>query len=195
MQMAKALKFDDLNFDDQKLVAEALHASARGYAPYSGFAVGAAVRAERGRIVVGANLENASYPQGICAEISAISAANARGVHRITAIAVVGHKFTFPEDTSQVVTPCGRCRQVIFEASQVSGHDILVLSCNATLTKIVPLPISALLPIPFGPANLGLDKAWPNMRSDLRNIVLKLSNREVNIKGHEHMRHLAFTRR
>lgn len=176
--MSQTRDFSELDEASQQLIEHALAASGRAYAPHSGFAVGAAVRirhtGSKKKIVTGANLENASYPLGICAEVSTIAAAYASGEFDIEAIAVVGHKFTSPQDASQIVRPCGRCRQVIFEASQVSGVDISVFSCNATLTKIVEEPISKLLPEPFGPANLGLDKIWPGMREKLAVIVSKL---------------------
>jgi cytidine deaminase len=176
--MNRTLTFDELEHPDQCLVESALRASAYAYAPYSGFAVGAAVSTSEEKIVAGANLENASYPLGICAEVTAISSANSQGQFRIKSIAVVGHKFTSPQDFSQVVTPCGRCRQIIFEAAQVSGCEILVFSCNATLTKIEVSPISELLPKPFGPGNLGLDKTWPGTRRRLEDIVSRLLKRE-----------------
>ena len=176
--MSQTRHFSELDDADQQLIEHALSASARAYAPYSGFAVGAAVRirdtGNKKKTITGANLENASYPVGICAEVSTIAAAYASGEFDIEAMAVVGHKFTSPQDASQIVRPCGRCRQVIFEASQVSGVDIKVFSCNATLTKIVEEPISKLLPEPFGPANLGLDKAWARMRENLAATVSKL---------------------
>jgi cytidine deaminase len=175
--MSRTLGFDQLNTYDKRLVENALLASARAYAPYSGFAVGAALSINREKILMGANLENASYPLGICAEVAAISLANALGEFEITAIAVVGHKFTLPANISQVVTPCGRCRQVIFEAAQVAGKDIDVFSRNAALTEIVISPISELLPRPFGPKNLGLDKTWPGMRQQLQDIVADLAKR------------------
>jgi len=116
--MRQIRSFFELRHAEKQLVARALLASGRAYAPYSGFAVGAAVRTRSGskktRIVTGTNLENAAYPQGICAEVAAIAAANALGQNDIEAIAVVGHKFTAPRDASEIVTPCGRCRQVIF---------------------------------------------------------------------------------
>jgi cytidine deaminase len=178
LYMSRTKRFHQLDRADRELVEHALSASGHAYAPYSGFAVGAAVRTRRPvkkkEIITGANLENASYPLGICAEVAAIAAANARGQFAIEAIAVIGHKFTSPEDATKIVRPCGRCRQVIFEASQISGVDINVLSCNATLTKIVKEPISKLLPDPFGPANLGLDKIWPSLRVNLAGTVSRL---------------------
>ncbi len=170
--MSRTLGLADLNDADRHLVEMARNASVRAYAPYSGFAVGAAVRTRAGQVYSAANLENASYGLGICAEVSVIALANAVGDFNIETIAVVGHKFTEPKDKSQVVTPCGRCRQVIFEASQVSEIDVRILSCNGDLNQIVDTPISELLPAAFGPANLGLDKAWPKMREELEKSFL-----------------------
>jgi cytidine deaminase len=156
------------------LVERALAATAHAYAPYSGFAVGAAVRTKSGRIYNGANIENAAYAVVICAEISAIGGANAGGDFDIEAIAIVGHKFQPPQDISEVVTPCGRCRQVIFEASQIAKVDIRVLSCNGSLTQIAESTVSELLPEAFGPKNLGLTDAWPGMQAGLHATVAKL---------------------
>jgi cytidine deaminase len=177
--MRQIKSFADLRRAEQQLVARALLASGRAYAPYSGVAVGAAVRTRSGskktRIVTGANLENASYPLGICAEVAAIAAANAFGQIDIEAIAVVGHRFTSPKDADEIVTPCGRCRQVIFEASEVSGIDIKVFSCNGKLSAIVEEPISKLLPVPFGPENLGFNKTrLRRMRVTLNRVVSQL---------------------
>ena len=174
--MSRTLRLADLNDADRRLVGVARDASVHAYAPYSGFAVGAAVRTKAGQVYSGANLENASYGLGICAEVSVITLANAVGDFDVETIAIVGHKFTEPQDKSQVVTPCGRCRQVIFEASQVSKVDVRVLSCNGDLSKIVESPISELLPEAFGPANLGLDEAWPKMRSDLLASIAPISS-------------------
>jgi len=172
--MSRLLAFPSLSEMNRGLVSAALDASGHAYAPYSGFAVGAALRTRAGAIHAGANLENASYPVGICAEVSAVAAANAAGEFDIEAIAVVGHKFTQPPDSAQVVTPCGRCRQIIFEAGQISGVDIEVLSCNGDLSQIIETNISELLPSAFGPANLGLDKVWTRMRVDLAERVRHL---------------------
>ena len=80
----------------------------QAHAPYSGFAVGAALRAEDGRIYVGCNVENAAYPSGTCAEQAAIAAMIAGGARKIEALAVVA-------DSPRPVTPCGACRQRIRE--------------------------------------------------------------------------------
>jgi cytidine deaminase len=172
--MAGSRLLDELLPADQALVAAALSASARAYAPYSGFAVGAAVRTRSGAVLSGANLENASYGMAICAEVAAVAMANAAAAYDLEAIAVVGHKFTAPVDASQMVTPCGRCRQILFEASQISGTDIRVLSCSGDLQRIAVATISALLPSAFGPQNLGLDRASAGMRAMLEERVRAL---------------------
>lgn len=175
--MRRTTTHGDLTEADRRLVEAALDASATAYAPYSGYAVGAAVLSRSGRIHTGSNLENASYGLGICAEVSAIAVANAADDFDIAAIAVAGHKFVPPVDATMIVTPCGRCRQVIFEAAQTSGIDIRVLSCSGDLRHVDIQPISALLPMAFGPGNLGLDKTWPDMRAALRARVANLHDR------------------
>ena len=176
--MPRTLTLVELQHDDRELVRAARDASMNAYAPYSGFAVGAALRTIGGEILFSANLENASYGLSICAETSVVAMANGQGKLGFSAIAVVGHKFVEPKDTSRVVTPCGRCRQIILEAAQISDVDIRVLSCNADLTTIVEAPISELVPMPFGPANLGLDKIWPTLRRQLIGIVSQLRSRQ-----------------
>ncbi len=172
--MSRTVTIAELDQADRHLVEKALHASIHAYAPYSGFAVGAAVRTRSAKTYAGANLENASYGVTICAEIAATTAANSAGDQEIEAIAIVGHKFTTPQDSSQLVTPCGRCRQVIFEAAQVAKTDVRVFSCSGDLSKIMESTISELLPAAFGPANLGLTEVWPKMRAKLRAAVAKL---------------------
>jgi homotetrameric cytidine deaminase len=91
----------------ERLVELARDAMANAYAPYSSFHVGAALRDERGGLHAGANVENASYPQGQCAETSAIGALVTSGGHRIAEVAVMA-------DT-ELITPCGGCRQRLRE--------------------------------------------------------------------------------
>ncbi len=178
--MGKIVTFTDLDEADQQLIEKARDATTNAYAPYSGFAVGAAVRARSGAIHAGANLENAAYGVVMCGEVGAMTAANTAGDLEIDAIAVVGHKFHPPEaaDASHVVTPCGRCRQILSEAAQLSGREIRVLSCSGDFGQIIESSISELLPEAFGPANLGLAEAWPKMQQTLRHAVaaLKLPN-------------------
>jgi cytidine deaminase len=146
-----------LDAQDRELVSKAEQAATTAYEPYSKFSVGAAVRTRSGKIYVGSNLENASYGVGMCAEVAAITAANSAGDFDIEAIAIVGYQTENRSSSSAIVTPCGRCRQIIFEASQVSRDDIRVISCDGKVERCRIQPISELLPDGFGPANLGMN--------------------------------------
>ena len=168
----------DLDAADRRLVEAARDATGNAYAPYSGFAVGAAVRARSGRIYAGANLENAAYGVVMCGEVAAVTAANTAGDFDIDAIEVVGHKFLPPLDASQIVTPCGRCRQIISEAAQLTKRDIRVFSCNGDLSRIHESTIFELLPEAFGPLNLGLPDTWPELQRALRAAVAKLKGKK-----------------
>lgn len=96
----------------------------RAHAPYSNYFVGAAVLDEKGRTHIGCNVENAAYPEGICAETSAIAAMVAAGGRRIVAIAIVaGHK---GRDGLEAGTPCGGCRQRISEFADANTQVILL---------------------------------------------------------------------
>jgi cytidine deaminase len=173
--MGKKLALSDLADPDRRLVFEAQKVSEHAYAPYSGFAVGAAVRTRRRKIYTGANLENAAYGVTMCAEVAALTLANSAGDFDVEAIAVVGHKFKDAPDASQVVTPCGRCRQLITEAAQLAQRpELRVICCNGELTDIVEFPISELLPEAFGPHNLGLVDRWPILRDELQARVRQL---------------------
>ena len=124
------------------LIAAARHAATRAHAPYSHFAVGCAVESVAGEIAVGANVENACYRLGLCAEQAALAAARlAFGLDQVARIAVVATSGDTP------VTPCGGCRQVIFEAAELSGRDIEVICASPNQTQRTT--ISALLPHAF----------------------------------------------
>jgi len=137
-----------------ELLAAAVAASAHAYAPYSGFAVGAAVQTADGRVFSAANMENASYGLSVCAELGALQAAASAGaLGLITQIAIVGAP-KGQRATGQIVTPCGRCRQLILESAQLGAHDIVIHCADTELSVVSSFLISDLLPHAFGPANL-----------------------------------------
>lgn len=127
----------------QSLFEAARAAQTRAYAPYSGFAVGAALRDAEGRIHAGCNVENAAYPVGTCAEAGAIAAMMAGGGRRIAAVLVLG-------PGPGLVTPCGACRQRIreFATPETPIHVADADGVRACFT------LGALLPDSFGPENL-----------------------------------------
>ena len=123
--------------DDAKAVRENAHA------PYSGFGVGAAVRGVSGRVYVGCNVENASYPEGTCAETGAIAAMVAAGETELTEVAIIA-------DSPAPISPCGGCRQRLAE---FGGTDVVVLM--ATLDgKQKTSTLGALLPGAFASSSL-----------------------------------------
>ena len=129
-------------------VSDALIAAARAvrehaHAPYSRFAVGAAVLDEQGRIHAGCNVENAAYPQGWCAETSAIAALVAAGGKQVLALAVCGV-------ADAAVTPCGGCRQKLRE---FAAGDCPVWAVDLTAVR-ARYTLEELLPHGFGPDHL-----------------------------------------
>ena len=134
---------------DEELLDLARAAAVKAYAPYSKFHVGAAVELVDGEVVTGANMENACYRLGICAEQSALTAAqNAFGLAKVARIAVVGGT------DATVCTPCGGCRQAILEAAQLSGRDVEILCGSGDGLAVERHTIGELIPFGFGPANL-----------------------------------------
>ena len=126
------------------LIEAARQARLKAHAPYSKFLVGAAVRDEQGRVFSGCNVENAAYPQGWCAEPSAIAALVLAGGRRITEVAVMGNG-------DQLCTPCGGCRQKLREFAQ---DDVSIHCCTADGVLIRTFTLGELLPFSFGPENL-----------------------------------------
>lgn len=134
---------------DEELISLARLAATKAYAPYSNFRVGCAVESVDGEVVTGANMENACYRLGICAEQSALTAAQHRfGLDKVARIAVAGGT------GATICTPCGGCRQTIFEAAQLCGRDVPVLCASGDGSASEQYAIGALLPFGFGPANL-----------------------------------------
>ena len=123
-----------------ELIAAARAARANAYAPYSGFAIGAAIRADDGRLHAGANVENAAYPQTQCAEATAIGAMVSAGGKRIAEMAVLA-------GGDALCTPCGGCRQRIreFADPETPIHLCGPEGIRRTVT------LGELLPLAFGP--------------------------------------------
>jgi cytidine deaminase len=127
----------------EDLLAAARQAAGAGYAPYSGFSVGAALAFADGAVVTGANVENASYGLSLCAETVAAAKALSDGRRGgLVAVALTG--------PAGIITPCGRCRLVLRELAQRGGTDPLVW-CGEDGPEV---RLSALLPHAFGPASM-----------------------------------------
>lgn len=128
---------------------------ANAHAPYSRFAVGAAVRLTDGTIVTGCNFENASYGLSLCAETVALATVNAQGRFAdVMEIAVVGGAMDGAQEA--LVTPCGRCRQIMNEAEQMAGRTLAIYCATPSGDRVLDLSIAQLLPHAFGPADLGI---------------------------------------
>jgi len=139
----------DKSMTEEQLLALARAAAAKAYAPYSNFHVGCAVESIDGEVVTGANMENACYRLGICAEQSALTAAQHKfGLDKVARIAVAGGS------GNVVCTPCGGCRQAILEAAQLSGREVEILCGSADGSGVERHTIGELIPFGFGPANL-----------------------------------------
>lgn len=132
----------------QALLHAAREARTRAYAPYSRFHVGAALLDEQGRLHAGCNVENAAYPQGVCAEAGALSALVLAGGRAVHAVVVAGEAV----DPSRPVTPCGGCRQKLREFAR-DDTPVLVADGQQVLLRTT---LGALLPHSFGPEHLNL---------------------------------------
>jgi len=147
--------------DEQTGALEAaIEALGLSYNPYSGFAVGACLVMADGTQVTGTNVESAAYGPTICAERSAVVRANAMGMRLFRGIAITGRMAT-DADADALVAPCGLCRQVLFEMTDLGGpdHDPWVLLGSPSRSAVEVTTIRALLPLAFGPSDLGVDLA------------------------------------
>lgn len=125
-------------FDWDGLKAAAVEAMQHAYAPYSSFPVGAAARVDDGRTVVGCNVENAAYGVALCAECGLVSQLHITGGGRLT-------HFVCVNGATEVLMPCGRCRQLLHENG---GPDLLLMTVSGVR------PMSEVLPDAFGPDDL-----------------------------------------
>lgn len=124
-----------------EMLAVARAARAAAYAPYSQYFVGAAVLGEDGRIFGGCNVENAAFPEGVCAEAGALSAMVLAGVRKAKAVLVVGAG-------SHLITPCGGCRQKLREFAQPDAFQVLAVNEDGQEQQWT---LAELLPHSFGP--------------------------------------------
>jgi cytidine deaminase len=125
-------------FDWPALQRRAVEAMRHAYAPYSRYPVGAAATVHDGRVIVGCNVENAAYGVGLCAECGVVSALHAGGGGRLT-------HFVCVNGDGEVIMPCGRCRQLLFEHG---GPDLLLLTVSGVRR------MEQVLPDAFGPHSL-----------------------------------------
>lgn len=138
------------------LLERARDAARNAYAPYSGFAVGAALETTDGQVFSSANMENASYGVTVCAEVGALQAASAAGLlGHIRRIAIAGGPMKRKAGYRPKATaPCGRCRQLIAEAARVGRYDIEVWYSDLEGKTLRRRTISQLLPEAFDAGNL-----------------------------------------
>jgi cytidine deaminase len=129
---------DETGFDWEALRAQAVEAATHAYAPYSHYPVGVAAVADDGRVLMGCNVENASYGVGLCAECALVGQLHLTGGGRLThAVCVNGR--------GEVIMPCGRCRQLLWENG---GAEMLLWTVSGVR------PMSEVLPDAFGPDDL-----------------------------------------
>ncbi|GMQ95240.1 MAG: cytidine deaminase [Patescibacteria group bacterium] len=139
----------------REAIQEAAKVIENAHSPYSHFYVGACLFTADGKLVAGTNFENAAHGSMICAERAAVLRANAMGIRQFRGIAIIARGEDF--DTTEVIGPCGSCRQVLYEVSQISDYDLEVILATSKKDKIILTTISELLPLASGPLDLGMD--------------------------------------
>jgi cytidine deaminase len=144
---------EELSNDEQQLVRKAMQATDNSYSPYSKFRVGAALRLADGTEIIGANQENAAFPVTLCAERTAIFAAQAQyPAQPIVALAVAARNENgFTEDP---VTPCGSCRQVILEIEQRYNQSVKIYLYGTRGVYVINT-VRDLLPLCFVEESMG----------------------------------------
>lgn len=148
----ESYQLGELSPQDQELVQAAIKATHNAYANYSRFYVGAALRLENGKMVIGANQENAAFPSGLCAERTAVFAAQANYPDSpIETLAIAGRneKGVLPNP----ITPCGACRQVILEIEDRYKKPIKILLYGTQKIYCVR-SVKDLLPLSFVDDNM-----------------------------------------
>ncbi len=134
---------------DAELIRAAFAAQKFAYAPYSKFAVGAALLSKSGKVYTGCNIECATFSPTNCAERTALFKAISEGEKEFAAIAVVGGKKGAPDD-GRITSPCGVCRQMLYE---FGGNGLRVLMAKSE-TDYIEKTLGELLPLGFGPEKI-----------------------------------------
>ena len=148
----KFCSVEELAKEEQELVQAAIDATNNAYARYSNFKVGAAVRLADGRIVIGANQENAAFPSGLCAERSAVFAAQSQCPDQaITMLAIAARNVNGL--LSDPVTPCGACRQVVLEMEDRYQRPVRILLYGTNGVYCID-SVKDLLPLSFVDSNM-----------------------------------------
>lgn len=148
----KLAQFHELSGDDQRLVNLAINATRNSYANYSHFYVGAALMLDDGTIVIGANQENAAFPSGLCAERSAIFAAQSQYPQQaITTLAIAARNDNAL--TTKPISPCGACRQVILEMEDRYKRPVRILLYGSSGIYVID-SVKDLLPLTFVDADM-----------------------------------------
>lgn len=139
---------NELSAEDQQLIQIAIEQTARSYAPYSHFSVGAALRLENGVVVRGCNQENAAFPTTICAERSALFAAGAAYPDQAVVTLAIAARNEQHELLSDPISPCGTCRQAIIETETRFHHPVRILLYGTKHIFVID-SIKALMPLSF----------------------------------------------
>lgn len=145
--------YNELTATDRSLVDLAIQATSNSYAPYSGFHVGAALLLSDGTTFIGANQENAAYPSGLCAERTALFAAQAQHPDLSVRTLAIAARGVSGELTEEPVTPCGACRQAALEIEERGGEPIRIL-LYGTRGIYIAASVKDLLPLSFTKADL-----------------------------------------
>ena len=149
------IKYNDLDKTQKKLVDESHKVLENAYSPYSKFCVGCSILTKNDIIISGTNIENSAYGSTLCAEKAAISKANSEGLREFKKIAVTGKSLVI--DVNEMVAPCGDCRQIIKEFSHISDTNIEIIMSDSKKENIRISTIDELLPVAFGPKDIGID--------------------------------------
>lgn len=149
----KVYQYDELNEADQSLMKTAMEATARSYAPYSHFSVGAAALLNDGTIVTGTNQENAAYPSGLCAERTTLFYANSQYPDQAVETLAIAARNERGEFLEEPIPPCGACRQVMLETEKRFKRPMrILLSGEKGIYEL--RSVGALLPLSFDASSM-----------------------------------------